>query len=274
MEHPAPQCILCGSAERTLLFRQGEWTVYTCKACGLGLLDPRPDALERIRLYEGAYFQSQYDGGLKAGSPEMKKRLSQETHRIRFIRKIRKQGHIVDVGCGMGYFLHACRQAGYDVSGIDISEDSAGYVRGELKIPVRTGAIEKIDVPSGSVDIVTMWHFLEHTPDPRIYLELARRWLKEDGLIVVDVPNYAGTDAQKSWGGWKGWQLPFHLYHFTPETVTALLDRHGFEVIRTKRYLSEYVKEKLSPIPLVGLLSRPIARLFSGHSVAVLARKR
>jgi 2-polyprenyl-3-methyl-5-hydroxy-6-metoxy-1,4-benzoquinol methylase len=173
----------------------------------------------------------------------------------------------------MGYFLQACREAGYEVSGIDISEDSAIYVRNELKIPVRTGPIEKIDIPEGTVDIVTMWHFLEHTPDPRAYLERARRWLKSDGLIVVDVPNYAGTDAQKSWERWKGWQLPFHLYHFTPETLKALLARNGFRTIRTKDYLSEVVRERLSAIPVVSLFSRPVARLFSGHSVVALARK-
>lgn len=274
MEHADAQCILCGSTGRTLLFRQGEWTVYRCGSCGLGVLDPRPDSLERIRLYEAAYFESQYDQGLKVGSPELERRLSQETHRVRFIRKGKKQGRILDIGCGMGYFLYACRKAGYDVSGIDISEDSAGYVRGELQIPVQTGPIERIDIPDGTVDVITMWHFLEHTPDPRIYLDLSRRWLRKDGLIAVDVPNCAGTDARKTWEAWKGWQLPFHLYHFTPETVTALLERHGFRAIRTKDYLSESVKERLSATPGVALLARPIARLFSGHSIAVLARRK
>lgn len=101
-----------------------------------------------------------------------------------------------------------------------------------------------------------------------------RRWLKRDGLIVVDVPNYEGTDACKTWENWKGWQLPFHLYHFTPGTLTALLARHGFRTIRTKDYLSEYVKEKLAAIPMINLFSRPVARLFSGHSVVALAQRK
>jgi 2-polyprenyl-3-methyl-5-hydroxy-6-metoxy-1,4-benzoquinol methylase len=273
VEQAENECILCGSTDRRLLIAQGSWQVHRCVSCGLGVLDPRPDAEELARLYAADYFLAQYDGGLKAGSAEFKRRIAQEDHRIRFFRGQRKRGLVLDVGCGMGYFLQACREAGYDVAGIDISEDSAGYVRNELKIPVRTGPIEKIDIPDGTIDVVTMWHFLEHTPDPRIYLDRARRWLKRDGLIVVDVPNYAGTDARKCWERWKGWQLPFHLYHFTPDTLTALLARHGFKRIRTKDYLSEVVKEKLAAIPIIKLFSRPVARLFSGHSVAILARK-
>jgi SAM-dependent methyltransferase len=273
VERVKDECILCGVTSRLPLIEQGSWRVHRCASCGLGFLDPRPDAEELSRLYAADYFLSQYDGGLKTGSPGLKRRIAQEDHRVRFFRRMKKRGHVLDVGCGMGYFLQACREAGYDVSGIDISEDSASYVRNELGIAVRTGPIEHIGIPDGTIDIITMWHFLEHTPDPRIYLERARRWLKKDGLIVVDVPNYEGTDARKTWESWKGWQLPFHLYHFTPGTLTALLARHGFRTIRTKDYLSEYVKEKLAAIPLISLFSRPVARLFSGHSVVALARR-
>jgi SAM-dependent methyltransferase len=273
MENADPKCVLCRSTERTLLLQQGEWTVYKCKKCGLGLLDPRPDLQERTRLYQDGYFQSHYDGGLKTGSPEMKKRLSQETHRLKFFRPVKKRGCVLDIGCGMGYFLHACRLAGYEAQGIDISDHSAAYVRDELQIPIATGAIEEVRMEEGAMDIVTMWHFLEHSPDPGLYLEKARQWLKDDGVLVVDVPNHEGTDARRIGASWTGWSLPFHLYHFTPDTITALLARYGFRPIRTKSYHSEYVKEKIGRIPVANLLARPIAKLFSGHSVAILARK-
>lgn len=273
MERVKNECILCGATSRLPLIGQGPWRVHRCASCGLGVLDPRPEAEELARLYTADYFLDQYDSGLKVGSPDMKRRIASEGHRIRFFRGKKKRGHLLDIGCGMGYFLLACREVGYDVSGIDISEDSASYVRNELGITVRTGPIEHIDIPDGTIDIATMWHFLEHTPDPGIYLKRARRWLKKDGLIVVDVPNYTGTDARMRWESWNGWQLPFHLYHFTPDTLTALLAHYGFRTIRTKDYLSEYVKEKLDAIPIINFFSRPVARLFSGNSVVALARR-
>jgi hypothetical protein len=90
---------------------------------------------------------------------------------------------------------------------------------------------------------------------------------------VVDVPNYQGTDARKSWSRWKGWQLPFHLYHHTPVTLKRLLEKQGFRVIRSKHYLSECVKERLEQSFFTKPVARLIARFYSGHSCAVVARK-
>ncbi|MDP2900397.1 MAG: class I SAM-dependent methyltransferase [Candidatus Bathyarchaeota archaeon] len=273
MEHAAVNCILCGSPERDLLIRQGEWTVYRCGACGLGFLDPRPDANELGDLYRDGYFDDQYGHCLTFGSPEMKKRLLQESHRIRFFTRVKQSGKVLDIGCGMGYFLLACRDAGYDVEGMDISQNSAAYVRGELEIPVVVGTIDGFDYPPESFDVITMWHFLEHTPDPRPYLQKARQWLKRDGVLVVDVPNYGGTDARKTWARWKGWQLPYHLYHYTPETLRRLLANHGLGAVRSKSYLSEHVKEKLERTLVLKPFARLIARFYSGHSFAVVAQK-
>ena len=273
MERAAAKCILCNRSERSLLFQQGDWSVYRCDGCGLGFLDPRPDSDELNELYRSDYFQSHYDKGLKVESPEMKRRLSQETHRIRFFKKGKRQGRLLDIGCGMGYFLLACRRCGYDVEGMDISTDSAAYVREELKIPVSVETIDGVDYPPASFDIITMWHFLEHTREPVKYLEKARLWLKPDGILVVDVPNYMGTDARKMWNRWPQWSLPYHFYHFTPETLNQLLAKQGFRTIRHKNYLSEYVKESLDRTIFLKPVSRLIARFYSGHSFAVVTKK-
>jgi len=273
MQDAYKNCILCGSPEREPLIRQGEWNVLRCKGCGLGVLDPHPDQRELSDLYQTHYLEDLYGVGFEVGSAGMKKRLSQETHRIRFFRRAKRSGKLLDIGCGMGYFLAACRDWGYDVEGMDISEDSAIYVRDHLRLPVSVGTVDEIDYPRASFDVVTMWHFLEHARDPRIYLQKARNWLKPGGLLVVDVPNYTSTDARNAWQNWKGWHLPFHLYHFTPETLRGLLAKEDFRVIRRKSYLSESVKERLERKMLPHAIARLIAGFYSGHSFAVVARK-
>jgi SAM-dependent methyltransferase len=157
MERAESKCILCNSSKRELLFRQGNWHVYKCSKCGLGLLDPQPSQNELYELYRSSYFHDKYDEGLEPGSPKMVRRLSQENHRIRFFRGLKKKGTILDIGCGMGYFLNACRAYGYHVEGIDISDDSASYVRETLNIPVMTGPFESLQYKSESIDIITMW---------------------------------------------------------------------------------------------------------------------
>ena len=109
MERAPSKCILCSSSNRTTLIKQGKWTVYKCANCGLGFLDPRPDQDELRNLYRNDYFSSHYDEGLKVDSLEMKRRISQEDHRVKFFRRFKKTGKVVDLGCGRGYFLHACQ---------------------------------------------------------------------------------------------------------------------------------------------------------------------
>jgi len=273
VERAPEHCILCGSTDRSLLFRRDEWTVFKCSGCGLGFLDPRPTAEELGRYYERDYFDSHYDKGLKKDSHEMRKRLSQEQHRISFFRSLKPRGRVLDVGCGMGYFLYACSLKGYEAEGMDISDDSTAYIRSELGLKVKTGVAGAVAFEEGSFDVITMWHFLEHSLDPRVYLAYAQKWLKKDGILIVEVPNYTGYDAKKTWNTWRQWDLPYHFYHFSPATLERLLLNHGFIKRKAKNYNSEFIKERVQRHLGVAFIGRSIARFFSGHSYAVLASK-
>lgn len=273
MERAPSKCIYCGRTERSLLIRIGDWTVQKCSGCGLGVLDPRPDAKELGALYKESYFVSEYESPLEAGSRGMERRIRQEMHRIRFLRKRKLKGLVLDMGCGRGYFLHACQLSGYDVVGLDVSEDAAAYVRDTLGIPVRTGPVEEDLFQPESIDVITMWHSLEHVTDPRRYLDCVWKWLRPDGVLVVEVPNHEGTDARKMGTEWAGWKLPYHLYHFTPSVLAALLREQGFEPVASNNYHSDFVKARLRRIPVLGLFARLIAKLFLGTAFAVLARK-
>ena len=269
----APQsCILCSGEKRSILFQKGEWQVRVCDACGLGVLDPRPSAETLDRLYSQEYCEEHFVEGGEPGSAAFAKRISLEDHRIRFFRKFKKQGRVLDIGCGYGYFLAACREKGYQVHGLDFSEWAVRHARERLALDITVGPMDQVDLAEHSFDVVTMWHCLEHTPDPAAALMQIRRWLKADGLLVVDVPNRQGTDARKTWDDWVGWSLPYHLYHFTPGSLTQLLAQQGFTVIRSKNYHSESVKAALRPIPVLGLFARLVAKMYSGHSFAVVAK--
>jgi 2-polyprenyl-3-methyl-5-hydroxy-6-metoxy-1,4-benzoquinol methylase len=266
-------CIICGSSERSPLYASGQWQVYKCPGCELGVLNPRPAKEELEKLYAENYFQSHYNSPLAISSMAMQKRLKQEDHRLRFFRRLKPAGKILDIGCGRGYFLLACRKAGYKVEGVDISTVAATYVEGELKIPVRIGEFDKINFGTDSYDVITMWHSLEHTNDPNNYLIKARRLLKDDGILIVDVPNYEGHDAKMNWQGWPHWDLPYHFYHFTKRSLIALLKKHRFIVVWEKNYLSEYEKEKWKKRGLPNFLARYVAHFYSGGSIAVIAKK-
>jgi 2-polyprenyl-3-methyl-5-hydroxy-6-metoxy-1,4-benzoquinol methylase len=272
MERAPETCILCGNQKRELLIEKKSWKVYRCPRCGLGFLDPRPSHEEIESLYGSAYFSQRYDEGLNPDSPEFNKRLSREKHRIKFIKTIKRFGNVLDIGCGYGYFLAACQKNGYQVNGLDFSEWASQYAVQKLGIPVTIGKISDVAFPPQNFDVISMWHSLEHTPDPHLALQKAKSWLKRDGILVVDVPNYEGTDAQQKWQQWDDWSLPYHFWHFTLQCLTQLLKKHGFRVIKSKDYHSEVVKEKLSRIPVISIFARLIAKMYSGTSIAVISR--
>lgn len=272
MEKAPEICILCGTGKRELLIQKESWRVYRCLQCGLGFLDPRPSGEEIVKLYGQQYFAEQYDDGLDPETPEFRKRLNQEIHRIRLFNSKKRQGSVLDIGCGNGYFLAACRNRGYEVQGIDISDWAARYATQKLGLTVVTGEIDAIGLPFQGFDVITMWHFLEHMRDPSLIVRKVRNWLKRDGLLVIDVPNYESTDARKNWRNWVGWQLPYHFFHFTPRTLRELLKMHGFRVINSKDYHSETIKMSLKRIPIVSVFARLIAKMYSGTSIAVVAK--
>lgn len=272
MERAPETCILCRMPARDLLIEKDGWKVHRCPACGLGFLDPRPSEGEIERLYQSEYFSDQYDEGLDPASSAYRKRLSGEQHRVKFVKSIKRSGTLLDIGCGYGYFLDACRRAGYQVHGLDVSDWAVRYAVETLGLAITTGKIGDIIFPPQSYDIITMWHSLEHTPDPQMVLQKAKSWLKPQGILVIDVPNYEGTDAQKLWQQWNGWQLPYHFWHFTLKSLGLLLKQYGFKIVKYKDYHSDVVKAKYKPIPIVGLFARMIAKMYSGTSVAVVAK--
>ncbi len=272
MENAPDRCILCQTREREKLIEKDNWSVYRCPECGLGFLDPRPSEKEIENLYRSEYFSEQYDAGLDPDSAEYRKRLNGEQHRLKFIKSIKSSGDLLDIGCGYGYFLDACRRKGYKVQGLDVSRWAAQYAVEKLNLSVTAGKIKNVIFPEKTFDIITMWHSLEHTPDPCTAVQKAKKWLKPDGILVIDVPDYKGTDAQKTWEKWVGWQIPYHYWHFTFQSLKKLLEKHNFSIIKKKDYHSEVVKSRLKKIPILNIFARPIAKFYSGTSVAVIAK--
>lgn len=271
MERAPEKCILCGTREKELLIENDSRKVYRCINCGLGFLDPRPSEEEISQLYQKNYFEERYDEGLEIGSKGLKQRLNGEKHRIKFVSSEKKSGRLLDIGCGYGYFLYASKMHGYEVTGLEVSEWASAHAAQRLKLPVKTGRILDTDLPGDHFDIITMWHFLEHTQDPSLVLSRTKKWLKKDGILVIDVPNYEGTDARYLKGDWDGWSLPYHFWHFNYHSMKMLLDKHHFKVVKYKDYHSDVVKKKLSPISLLKPFARLISKMYSGSSIAIIA---
>ncbi len=146
---------------------------------------------------------------------------------------------LLDVGAGRGRFVATARAAGYDARGI---EPSARGVAGAaaIGVPLLPASIDEAPIAARSLDAVTLWHVLEHLDQPAAALTRIAGWLRPGGALLVGVPNLGSVQAWLGGERWYHLDVPRHRVHFTVAGVQALLQRSGFEVVRTHHLLAEH----------------------------------
>jgi SAM-dependent methyltransferase len=204
----------------------GEFNLVQCQDCGLCYLNPYPSPDEMKDYYPDAY------RAYRASIDESMRRRYQE-EKLQKVQAHSQGGRLLDVGCADGLFLHLARQAGWEVRGVEMAEGSATYAQESYKLDVFTGELRAAKFPDQHFDVVTFWHVLEHLHDPLGELREAHRILKPDGLLVVDVPNIASWQAKLFGANWRALDVPRHIYHFSPDSLKALLAQAGFACFKT-----------------------------------------
>jgi SAM-dependent methyltransferase len=227
----------------------GSFAVVRCRACGLVRTDPVPDDL-------GAYYpNAQYYSYQAPGTPSERTRRrvraayggqAEDGSRLRGAlgALVRDRllpglppgppGDVLDVGCGSGAFLLALREAGWRVHGVELSASAVEAARAAGLADVRAGDLMDAGYPAERFDAVRFWHSLEHMPSPREQLTEARRVLRRGGTLTIGVPNFSSFLARAARDRWYYLDVPRHLWHFEPATLSRLVDRTGFRVTRNR----------------------------------------
>ncbi|MHC4183674.1 MAG: class I SAM-dependent methyltransferase [Planctomycetota bacterium] len=139
-------------------------------------------------------------------------------------------GKILDIGCGNGRYLSSLKKQGWQTYGIEQNPKSSKYARDELHLTVKTGDLLDCEYQDKFFDVITMWHSLEHLYEPIPTLKKVKRILKDDGLLVIAVPNIGSFDAKVFKEYWYQLELPIHLIAFTPDSITKMLDSAEFKI--------------------------------------------
>lgn len=226
-------CVSCGGDRSTVLFQKDGYDLVQCAACGLVYVGnpPAPETLRKTYSFESGYHEK-----LTQDGPQQAEFLRRAQGQFDRIRALRTPGRILDVGCSVGFFLDSARQAGWQVSGVEFSPDTAEVARQRLGGGVYTGALQDAPLEPGQLDVVTMWDVLEHVPDPMSTLAKASAALKKDGLLVLETPNVDGWFPRASLkvagalGYWPHPEPPGHLFQFSVASLTTMLEKAGFVV--------------------------------------------
>jgi SAM-dependent methyltransferase len=238
-------CLVCNSQRYEKLFDApsdpvaefGFFCVVKCKECGLVYTNPRPPQEQIGKYYGPAYYGPAHRRFI--WPVEQLVALSRR-RRIRAIRRFKKTGRILDIGCGRGEMLVLMRRMGWEVYGTELTAEAAEEARRTAGPNIREGELTQLGFSPEFFDCVTLWYVFEHVYDPRATTAEIFRILKPGGLLVIAVQNYGGRQARFGGPGWFHLDVPRHTVHFDRATLEALLSKHNFRIIHESHFSWAY----------------------------------
>lgn len=143
------------------------------------------------------------------------------------------KGTILDIGCGTGAFLNTMQEAGWNITGLEPDSIARRKAAELYKIePQEPGKL--FELTPESFNAITMWHVLEHVHELHAYIEQVEKLLAPGGKAFIAVPNYTSKDADMYAAHWAAYDVPRHLYHFSPQSMETLLSQHGLKLTAVK----------------------------------------
>ena len=223
------ECGLCGTDDTELVTVEDSFRIVRCKRCDLIYLNPRPREENLLEFY-GDFFSTNEES-ISQWSRLMG-RVYEETKRN--IEKEYSSGKLLDMGCGLGLFLKLWDPQKWEPYGIDISKKAVEYAKSRGS-NVKQNSLEKTDFSDNYFDVITMFYVLEHLPHPLKVLKEARRILKENGLLIIRVPQSISAERFLKFFGLRRnlFHPPMHLYDFSTKILREFLLRAGFKRIKT-----------------------------------------
>ena len=134
-------------------------------------------------------------------------------------------GHLLDLGCGTGAFAATMQRAGWKVTALEPDAGARTIAQEQWGVSALDSSVF-YQLPAASFDVITLWHVLEHMHDLRSVIQRLRQLLKPQGMLVIAVPNYTSYDAEVFGEQWAAYDVPRHLYHFSPRAMRSLLSAH------------------------------------------------
>jgi 2-polyprenyl-3-methyl-5-hydroxy-6-metoxy-1,4-benzoquinol methylase len=159
-----------------------------------------------------------------------------QRERLSKIRKVKKEGKLLDIGCGKGRFLAYVSRFGWDVYGVEPS--STGRYSALNKNLRITTTLEELG--EKKFDIVTLWHVLEHIDKPIEFLEKIKDHLDHSGVIIIGVPNIDSLQAKISASKWLHLDVPRHRLHYSPMSIRNVLNLAGYRVVSIDHFSLEF----------------------------------
>jgi SAM-dependent methyltransferase len=204
--------------------------MYRCSACRTAFVHPQPTARQLEDFYRRFHLHDSEGGCYDAIEGRMQADFPAKVALVRRYSGMDRP-RLLDVGCGKGFFLRVCQDAGIDAEGIDLSDSGVLYATGTLGVKARCGDLAALKAELGLFDVATFWATIEHVPDPVGMLRDIASVLKPGGVLLVDTG--IGDDwLDRLLPGLNQWyDPPQHLFVFSAPGLQKALASAGFSLI-------------------------------------------
>jgi len=233
------QCPVCGSTELSEALHAKDYTVSgetftitACAKCTLRFTQDVPDAATIGPYYKSENYISHTNtskGLINRMYQAVRRRTLRSKYRLLVRTTGKEKGRLLDIGSGTGAFAGFMQAKGWTVTGLEPDADARTIAAGTNNITLQdlSGFYE---LPPHAYDAITLWHVLEHVHDLQAYVQQLRNLLAPGGKLFIAVPNYTSLDAKVYGAHWAAWDVPRHLYHFSPAAMKVLLEKNGLTI--------------------------------------------
>lgn len=242
-------CPVCNGTSSQLFLRVKDhstsketFDIVSCESCSFKYTNPRPDAQEILRYYESEDYISHTDkkeGLFNKVYQSVRDYAIKQKYKL--INGFNTSKSLLDYGCGTGDFLHYVQTKGWKTLGAEPNPNARKVMQEKGISSILPEEINKQQ--PGSFGVITLWHVLEHIHDVNEKLKAFHQLLEENGKLIIAVPNHTSYDAGYYKEYWAAYDMPIHLYHFSPSTIELLLTNADFnlEKVLPMKFDSYYV---------------------------------
>lgn len=287
-EHSCPACNAQGFTHQMVVkdhfLTKEDFSLLKCDNCSLMYTYPRP-SIDRI----GDYYKSEAyvsHSSTKRGLVNSVYNIVRNytlNRKVKMVRSLVLEKQLLDIGAGTGHFLKRAQDNGFSVLGLEPDEDARRVAKEQNN--VRLESLEQLHVlKAESYDAVTMWHVLEHVYNLKTDLEKITSLVRKAGVLIIAVPNSTSFDANYYQEFWAAYDVPRHLYHFSPETIKPLIEQFDLKLekqlpMKFDAYYVSMLSEKYKGGSLInalriGFLSNLRAGVARSSSQIYIFRKR
>jgi 2-polyprenyl-3-methyl-5-hydroxy-6-metoxy-1,4-benzoquinol methylase len=141
----------------------------------------------------------------------------------------KEEKKLLDIGCGTGDFLVACKNKGYRVFGVEPNKKANKIATKKIGEFVYKNLM---DIEASKFDVITLWHVLEHVPNLEEYIFKIKSLLKPNAILIIAVPNFKCFDANYYKQYWAAFDVPRHLWHFSKKSIQTIFSNYQISLIK------------------------------------------